>query len=72
MYYRSEDQDNISLSRRLETAVLQNLRQRSHGKLAEEWHAVIRARLGLSPLPRLATLLEETFLTCFAAAEPPP
>jgi hypothetical protein len=70
--YRSEDQGNISLSRRLETAVLEDLRQRSHGKLAEEWHAVIRARLG-GCLPFLdLRRSEEAFLAFFATAEPPP
>jgi hypothetical protein len=44
--YRSEDQGNISLCRRLGAAVLEDLRQRSHGKLAEEWHAIVSARAG--------------------------
>jgi hypothetical protein len=70
--YRSEDQGNISPSMRLETAVLEDLRQRSHGKLAEEWHAVIRARLGLSPLPQLATLGGSLLGFICSRREPPP
>jgi hypothetical protein len=66
--YRSEDQGNISLSRRLATAVLETLRQRSHGKPAEDMPSSAPALVCLPFLDLRRS--EEAFL--WPALQPPP
>ena len=61
--YRSADQGDISPSRRLEAAVLEDLTAPAEPPPAPAWDC-----LPFLDLRRP----EEAFLACFAAAEPPP